>query len=61
MKETIEHLESLFPSQKEAAAAMEYSERQWRNIRRKVEKGIPLPPRTELWLYSKYQTLRNLK
>jgi len=61
MQEVVNYLKTLFPSQKEAAAALEYSERQWLNIRRKVEKGEDLPPRTELWLYSKYQTLRNMK
>ncbi len=61
MQEIINHLISLFPTTKDAAAAVEYSERQWLNIRRKVEKGEPLSTRTELWLYNKYQALRNVK
>ena len=61
MLEIVNYLQSLFPSHKDAAAALEYSERQWLNIRRTVEKGETLSPRPELWLYSKYQTLRKKK
>ena len=61
MQEIINHIKTLYPCLKEAAAALEYSERQWLNIRRKVEKGEELSPRTELWLFSKYRTLRKVK
>lgn len=61
MQEIINHIKTLYPSQKEAAAMLEYSERQWLNIRKKVAKGEELSPRAELWLHSKYQTLRKAK
>ena len=43
----------LLGSHEATAEALEYSDRQYRNIRRSLEKGQHLNPRTESWLINK--------
>ena len=57
MEKIFTNLFKLLGSHSAAASLLEYSDRQYRNIRRKVEKGEALQPRVEQWIVSKYNAL----
>ncbi len=54
MEAIFNNLFMLLGSHSAAASMLEYTDRQYRNIRRKVEKGEKLQPRIEQWIVSKY-------
>jgi hypothetical protein len=59
MKEVFEALFAHFGNYLELAGYLKYSDRQCRNIRRKIEQGIPLRPQVEQWIRTQYENLKN--
>lgn len=61
MNEILEKLFIHYGSHSEVAKALGYSERQYRNIRQRVEKGDDLQPRVALWITTKSSLLQSTK
>ncbi len=59
MKQILEQFYSVLGSPSKVAHYLQYSDRQLRNIRKKVERGELLDPRVELWLKTKHDLLKN--
>ncbi|MDL2209732.1 hypothetical protein LJC23_00025 [Desulfovibrio sp. OttesenSCG-928-I05] len=59
MKQILERFYSVLGSPSKVACYLQYSDRQLRNIRKKVELGEPLDPRVELWIKTKHDLLHN--
>ena len=58
MKEILKDLFVHYGSYSDVANALQYSDRQYRNIRRKVERGETLQPRIEQWIINHAEMLK---
>jgi hypothetical protein len=58
MKTILEQLYSLLGSHEAVAELLQYSNRQYLNIRQRVERGGTLKPRIELWILANYSLLK---
>lgn len=59
MKEKIKQLASMLGSHMAVAEALEYSDRQYRNIRNKILSGKPVRPRIEVLISWKLKELQS--
>lgn len=57
MNEIFKQLLDYFGSHSAVANALQYSDRQYRNIRRRVERGEALQPRIEQWIMTNFKML----
>lgn len=58
MKEIFDQLFELLGSHSAVADTLQYSDRQYRNIRRRVERGQALQPRVEQWIMANFRLLK---
>jgi hypothetical protein len=58
VKDIFDQLFAYFGNYLALASYLQYSDRQCRNIRRKIEQGIPLRPPVELWIRTQYEQLQ---
>ena len=59
MKQILDQLYSILGSPSKVALYLQYSDRNLRKIRNKVEHGEPLDPRVEFWIRTKRNLLHN--
>ena len=58
MQEIINELCRLLGSHSAVAELLQYSDRQYLNIRQKIARNQPLTPRVELWILANYSLLK---
>jgi hypothetical protein len=58
MSGVLEEMLAILGSQSAVAEYLQYSERQYLNIRRRVERGEELKPRVECWIRSQHDLLK---
>ncbi len=58
MEEILKALFEYYGSYSDVANALQYSDRQYRNIRRRVERGETLQPRIEQWIVTNFELLK---
>ena len=58
MQEIINELCRLLGSHSAVAELLQYSDRQYLNIRQKIARGQSLKPRIELWILANYSLLK---
>jgi hypothetical protein len=58
MQEIVNELCRLLGSHSAVAELLQYSDRQYLNIRQKIARSQPLRPRIELWILANYSLLK---
>ena len=58
MQEILDELCKLLGSHSAVAELLQYSDRQYLNIRQRIARNRPLKPRIELWILANYRQLK---